>query len=180
MVLFLQLLFKSVGSARAQHLAGFDPISAVPRYRFPTGMVPFAPRARWSDLESATRTASPRVTRTQPCCSSPRSNQFSSHLLGRAESWPAAPRASWPATPLSPANAGAAAAAPPPAAPGASYKHVGVTVRRCRGGQPAMCHREFEFKAGCDLKTTSHCSAPALGNTEGRKKSVRPACPRGT
>lgn len=38
-----------------------------------------------------------------------------------------------------------------------------------------MYHREF--KAGCHLKRTSHCSAPALGNTEGRKKSVYPGCP---
>lgn len=38
-----------------------------------------------------------------------------------------------------------------------------------------MCYHEF--KAGWDLKTTSRCSAPALGNTEGRKKSVYPGCP---
>lgn len=38
-----------------------------------------------------------------------------------------------------------------------------------------MCHPEF--KAGRDRKTTSHCSAPALGNTGGRKKSVHPDCP---
>lgn len=68
-------------------------------------------------------------------CSSPPSSQFSSRLRGRAEPWSAAPRASWPATPPSPANAGAAAAAPPPAAPAASCKRVGATVRVGHGGR---------------------------------------------
>lgn len=113
--------FKSVGSVIAQHLAGFSHISPVPTHRFHTGMVPFThTNCPLSALEPATSTASPWVMRTCPCCSSPHSNQFSSHLLGHAESWPAAPHASWPVMPLSHANAGAAAAAPPPAAPGAS------------------------------------------------------------
>lgn len=80
---------------------------------FHTGMLPFPP---WRSVVcSGVTTACPWLMRTHPRRSSPRS-----HCPGRAESWPAAPRASWPAMPPSPGNAGAAAAASPPAAPGAS------------------------------------------------------------